>query len=486
MDFDQLIQKCEALLRGGKTQDVAPLLAAIKPAQIPKEHRKPLASVCRRAGLLTLGLKILAPNVRDLSLVNIEKPQPAEMAEYGALLWRVGAVSEALSVLEAVDSREAPEALLYQAFCYFSQWEYAEALPILEMYLRAPLSRYAAMVGCVNICAALVGTRRYGAARDLLNSNLELTRHGGFWRLHSNCLELSAQVHIHQGEFDKARLDLSRASQLLNDQRMTDQLYIKKWQAILTAFETEDVNDLVLFREEAKRRDEWESVREADLFWLKFRFDEEKFDHLIFGTPFLPYRERAMLELGKKPARAAYTYGAANAPTLDIATGTLGGCSSDLKPGNLVHRVLEALTRDLYRPHSLGAFFSAMFPGQHFDPYSSPNRLHKLVSRTRKWLESRQFAANVESLSSGYRLNVTGDFAMRLPLEHSPVSRHSLHWDRIVMKFQPNYFFSAHEGRAHLGITPTTFKRLMRWAVEQELVEKRGGGSNVLYKLKAS
>ena len=317
--------------------------------------------------------------MKDMAIPGREKPQPSEMAEYGALLWRVGAVSEALSVLENVDSKEAPDALLYQAFCYFSQWEYAEALPILEMYLRAPISRYSAMVGCVNICAGLVGTRRYAAARDLLNSNLELTKHGEYWRLHSNCLELSAQVHIHQGEFAKARLDLERASQLLNDQRMTDQLYIKKWQAILTAYESKDVNDLISFSEEAKRREDWESVREADLFLLKFRFDEEIFDRLIFGTPFVPYRERAMLELSKKPARASYILGEANAPTLDIATGEIQGCSVELKPGTIVHRVLEALLRDLYRPVSMGGFFSSLFPGEHFDPYSSPNRLHQQV-----------------------------------------------------------------------------------------------------------
>lgn len=484
VNFEELLKICEALLRAGKTQDVARHLHSLKPGDIPPEWRRSYASICRRAGLLTLGLKLLSPSVRDHSLPAGSRVQPADLAEYGALLWRVGAVSEALSVLESVDSREAPEALLYQAFCYFSQWEYSETLPILEMYLRAPINNYASLVGCVNLCAAFVGSRRYTSARELLNSNLELTRHGEFWRLHGNCLELSAQVHIAEGEFAKARLDLDRAAQLLSDNRITDELYIRKWRAILKAHESGDISDLRAFRAEAVQRENWESVREADLFMLKFKFDQEKFEHLIFGTPFIPYRERVMAELSRKPANASYIYGDPSGPVLDVATATMKGVHAEIRPGALIHRVIEALLKDLYRPIGLGAFFSALFPGEYFDPYSSPNRVHQLVRRTRKWFERNGFPVAILSTESGYNLKITGPFAFRLPLEHSPISRHQLQWDKIVAKFSRENFFTAHEGRHHLGMPPTSFKRLIRWAVDQHLVEKRGGGSNVIYKFR--
>lgn len=484
MSYEKLIQDGESHLRAGNLQEVARQLSALKPAQVPRDWRRPLASLCRRSNLLTMGLKLLSPIVRSADKGALLRPQATEVAEYGALLYRLGAIPEAVRLLETVDVREAPEALLYQAFCYFNQWEYAEALPLLETYLLAPLSRYARLVGCVNICAALVGTRRWEAARELLNANIAFTHHEGYWRLNSNCLELSAQVYLHQGLFDKAHKDLKEAERLLKDNQSNDLLYVHKWQAILNAHQSGSSGAIFKFAAQAARRQEWESVREADLFALKIDFDEARFEYLIFGTPFVPYREKIMHELGHKPAKASYILGGgAPGRILDLNPAAVG--QDSFKPSVGIHRVVEVLARDFYRPMSLGGFFSAMFPGEYFDIYSSPARLHQLLRRTRAWLRENEIPARIQSTKAGYRLHVDGDFGFRVPYERTRLSHYELQWKNLTAHFRGANFFTANEARTRLGLPPTSFKRLMKWAMEKSLVERRGGGSNVIYRIVA-
>jgi tetratricopeptide (TPR) repeat protein len=476
------VQECENLIRAGRGAEVARRLAAIKPGDVPRESRKTLASVCRRAGLIPLGLKILSFVVHP-EQQSLAHPQPAELAEYGALLYRLGAIPEALRLLENVDPSEAPEALLYQAFCYFAQWEYKEAIPCLESYLRAPVTRYSALVGCVNICAALIGTGRLDKARELLESNLEYTRHGEFWRLHGNCLELSAQLHIQSGEFSRARRALLDAAVLMRHQRSSDQLFIAKWQAVLDGHEKGTADSLRRFSGEARRRGEWESVREADLYTLKFDFDENKFNHLIFGTPFPSYRVRVMNLLGRKPAAAFFYYGDSASPGLNLAASPGDGVVA-LKPASGPHRVLEVLLRDFYRPASVGALFSALYPGELFDVLTSQERIRQLLRLTRQWLRQNHVPVGLNFRHGGYKLRLDGEFHFRLPLDHESPQNFRTYWRRLEEATRGRPYFTSHEGRWLLGFTPTSFKRLIRWAIEQNLVSRQGGGSNAIYRLK--
>src|SRR5688572_12946316 len=97
---EDLCIKCDEEIRAGRVAEAAKKLSALTPSQIPRPEVLHLANLCRRTALTELGLKILTPVVRPL--VNGKSPPAtgAELSEFAILLDRVGAVADALSLLE--------------------------------------------------------------------------------------------------------------------------------------------------------------------------------------------------------------------------------------------------------------------------------------------------------------------------------------------------------------------------------------------------
>ena len=277
--------QCEADVRGGHAQLAARRIGEVSLSRLPRELRLPLANVCRRAQLISLGLKILAPAIHPES--RLEAPASSgENAEYAVLLTRLGAIEEALSYLDRASEAEVREVRLYKAFCRFNQWDYALALPDLQTYLTADLEPYPRLIGRVNLAACLVALRHFDEAEALLTENIRLAKTGGFARLRGNCHELRAQVHLLTGDPAKAKRDLDRAAGLLGSEATFDELFVRKWRAVIESQESRSIEPLEKFKAEALARNDSESLREADSFALKITFDERRFEHLLFGTPF--------------------------------------------------------------------------------------------------------------------------------------------------------------------------------------------------------
>src|SRR5436190_321363 len=111
MDIERLISESESYIRSGRTGAASQLLKKINASAVAREVRLPLANLCRRAGLISLGIKLLSAVVRPKQELEIAATN-SELAEYGVLLHRFGALSESLAVLNSVDTNQAPEALL--------------------------------------------------------------------------------------------------------------------------------------------------------------------------------------------------------------------------------------------------------------------------------------------------------------------------------------------------------------------------------------
>jgi hypothetical protein len=149
--YEKLIEDCDAFIRAGQDQKAERALAELDIPKIPRKWRLPLATLCRRVALISTGLKILSSVISSSS--KAAAASSAEIAEYAALLQKFGAVDDALRLLKEVDDREVPEALMYRAVCHFSRWEYPEAVPLLEKYIKAAPSEYQALIGRVNLAA---------------------------------------------------------------------------------------------------------------------------------------------------------------------------------------------------------------------------------------------------------------------------------------------------------------------------------------------
>jgi tetratricopeptide (TPR) repeat protein len=479
--FQKLIDACEAEVRSGNVQGLSSRLAKMNVARIPRAHRLPLANICRRAGLTAMGLRFLSPLMSPAR--DSDAPSSAELAEYAVLLQRLGAVGEALGVLEKVDTAVVPEAFLYRTFCHMSRWDYASAVNELKSYLDADLDAYSRRVGQVNLAVSFFYTGEIERSEELLNSMLnELKPASEFARLNANCFELRSQVYIEQGHLAKAEKDLDAAMAVFGAEQTVDQLFTLKGYAHVNAIKSGDPRPLELFREEALRRKHWESVRDTDLLRLKIRFDDGLFNYLYTGTPFPAYRERILTELNQPAPTSPFILGESHWPCLDLMTSELDG-RRVLNRGKISHQVLEILLRDFYRPFRLSALFAEIFPNQRFDLDTSKDRVHKALRRARKNWAAQGLPLTIAADGGNYRLKIQGDLAVRILRDRQGISGPRAHMEKLLLQLSPEQTFSSRQAREILELSPSSFKRFAAWAVNEGHLLRFGQGPSVFYQV---
>lgn len=479
MNYDQLLVDCDTLLKAGKISSVNELIRHLNFSKVPRKYRQALGKICRRSGLIESGLRLLHPIIRSELALQVPA-SAAEICEYAVLLSRNGSIDEALKLLDSVDVKEAPEALLYQGFCHVSNWNYQQAASDFEKYLNSEIDTYSKLIAQVNLIASYVANGQLDRAASLLDETLLMAQEFQALRLIGNCLELRAQVSFFRGDFAQARQDLQRSLEVLSQSGSYDQLLIHKWQSTMTALETQDLEPLSKFSAEALEKRHWESVRDTDFYRLKIKFDQKMLDHLLFGTPSPFYCRRVEKELPQKPSEF-YIYGSDQGRILDLQTGEIAG--SDEISGTKIHQMISALLTDFYAPCNVGELFAEIYPDEYFDINSSPVRIRQVLRRVRRWLEANSIPASIEESKGSYKFVINGEFGIRIPFERSPVENTATLWQKALMVFQTDGAFSAEEACQKLQISRTSFHRLSTWAIENKYLIKTGRNRATVYRI---
>lgn len=481
--YQELIKDWESQIRAGNAKAVIEAFEKLKFSDIPRASVLPLANLARRTGMHVLGLRLLSSVIeRGPSAKNRTPTHPAELAEYAILLHRNGALDEAIDILESLDEKDLPTVLLYRAFCYFNEFNHRSAIEVLEKYVQQEKSAYMNLVGHVNLAAAYVLAHENKKAFELLDRNMALAKAGDHKRLMGNCLELRAQLHLRERDFSNAQNELNSAANLLREFENLDFLWLQKWQAYLEDLQKGQVEKLVSFSEIARQHKSWENVRDADRLKLMVSFDPDLFDFLIFGTPYLGYRQLIYQETGKSVSSQHFRLGDRNADGLDLATGEIKG-KVILKPGKHAHRLLTVLASDFYSPFQVGGIFNRVFENEYFDIFTSPNRIHQLVRRTRKLLKEHDIPIQILQIDGSYQLSVPDSTSLCIPLELEPVDAHQLKWKDFADAFRGRESISALEARTQLRMSRTSFQRFANWALEKGLLKKSGEHRATLYHL---
>lgn len=483
--FHRLHAECERALRDGQVNAVAKRLSTLNATRIPRKWRLPFANLCRRSGSVGLGLRILSPIVRSEIKELRESATAGELAEYAVLLQRCGAVEEGLKILESIDSKSHPDVLLSRAYCYFNTWQYAAAVPSLRDYIQVVGDDYRSFIGRVNLAAALLMCGQAAECRELLENNIEIATQRGHRRLLGNCYELSAQLYIQSNELDSAEIELGRAVEIFPATQGLDQLFVKKWQAVIESRRARSPGALLRFRALAQSHEEFEAVRDADFHALAIEMDRERYDHLYFGTPFQSYRDRIALLAPAEEPQSSYVFGNVNAVRFDVATGTLDG-REILSFGGNPHKLLEILLRDFYRPSSVGAIFSQLYPTEHFNIFSSPGRVRQTIVRMREGFEASGFSIDIQNSLGGYRIPTRQPVAFQISIERQPVDRHLRLISRVRERFRERLNFTAKEAQSELGLSPASFLRFARSAIDNGQLEKFGAGPATVYYIRAA
>jgi tetratricopeptide (TPR) repeat protein len=477
--FEKIIEQCDAALRSGQPDIAIKLLNHIGSSKLPRPSRLPLAKIARRAGMVDFGLRLLTEIARDDDKTFL--PTSAELAEYAVLLQRTGATKEAIRILSALNSVELPDVNLYLAFCYFDLWEHARAIPHLEAYIQAAPSSYMQLVGRVNLAAALVADLQYEKAAPFLIENIQLAEKEGHTRLLGNCLEMLGQIHVLTHQYGRAEEVLGRAQSVLGSSRSHDELFVKKWLAVLEAFKTSSTDKLKSFKLESLARGEPEGARDADLYSLAVAFSYQEFEHLYFGSAPQSYRKKIEILLGQKPTSTHYVYGTIGGNCLDLQNGSFLTGDTKLVEGSKIHQLLEILLRDFYRPMSTGEIFADLFPGERFDIFTSPHRVRQVEYRLRTWIDEQEIPVKVLSRDRFCSLSFDGPFSFRVPLERLPVDRYRHRLTLLRQVFHRGKSFSAADACAAIQLSSREFQIFARRAVDSGDLEKFGAARNTIY-----
>lgn len=482
------IEELQDLVKAGNFEQAARHLRAR--GQVARKNVATLGNIAWRIHQPSLAIKILHPVVRPKSSLS-QPATAAEKIEYAEALRRVGAVNESWQLLGEIDTDTFPQALLYKIFCLFNQWRYDESLPLLRKYIELKdLTAYARAVGQINLAAALVQVGNLTEAADTLLRLREETLRANFTLLYGNALELSAQVCILQKDFKGALDVLAESANLLKDTGGLFGLFIEKWKAIAESLQQGRASEaLTAVLLKAQTIKHWETVRDCELYIALLEKNELRFQHLYFGTPFGSFRQRIMNFAGPtfKP-RDSYLWSLAVKPksVLDLSTGIVSGKQSGFLPmGQALHRFFILLGRDLYRPlPALGAF-GLLFPDEHMNAETSSNRVHQVVKRCREWIQKNGLDLRIEEEAGGYRLALGFSTGVLLPAILLPLETKELQ-SLLLEKAFGQKRFQIHDVTALLRCSNSNAQRLLRWASDQERLERSGKGSRTTYQVRGT
>ncbi|MGE0528679.1 MAG: hypothetical protein AB7G93_20350 [Bdellovibrionales bacterium] len=480
----------EQSLRAG---DIAPVRAALKSMLARELQRADLlrvANLARRSGLIDFGLRLLNPIIlTDRPL--LEEATPEEKIEYAVLLAQAGAMTESRQILRTIDSQKYPEAILYTTFSLTPEWRYRETIPLLRKYLTTANNEYLKMVAEVNLIAALIFTDAADEAEELLVRGLPFSAKKGYLRLHGNLFELAAQRAILCHKYDQARNYLDRSLAIFKTISTPDSRYVEKWNAILNVRQDpnrETLQKLKEVRQKAWTQGEWETARDCDFHLAENSAKGELISHLMFGTPYGEYREKLhskfsnyfqvpdfyVWHLGRSSIVQGY---------IESCNGKTGRNAQVFEVGQGTHRLFQVLCRDFYRPQRIADLNERLFPGEYFNPFSTPMRIQKACSRLRRAFTDHRIPIQVMIERNCVRLTSDQGFGvLRKWSEASSDPSRPPHIEELSYTFK-SHRFTTKQAAALWGCSVSTATRMLRQAIAARQCQVVGKGRSIGYVL---
>jgi hypothetical protein len=478
------LENLEKELRSGNVEIVKKALAKINGKKIPRNSVFRVANLLRRIGHYRTALRLLAPVIHPNTAL-AQKASQEELVEYAANLIRLGIAGEALKILNSVQNQKVPEVLLYKAFSWVISWDYPKAIILLKEYLSSPgISAYQQIVAKINLASYYVQNFETEEAKKVLNEILEIPNIETQKQNLAYAYQTYAELSVLSGDFKNAKKFLEKAKGYLSHYRYS--LYNRQWSSILEVLQTkgseESLQKLAEIKSEAATKKVWEVVRECDLFAALVRHDEERLLYLYFGTPHELFRER-ILKLYDKTLLIPKEYiwhEGANKPAavFDLQE------NATLKKGQLLHKLLQTLASDFYRPFKMETLCSRLFPDEIYSPGQTPAKVYDLVSRLRHVFKKHGIA--LEIVASGkneFKLDVTNACGVKVTLFANVKSKGDYFLEQLRSAFKDGEF-SCNMAIQTTGRSRSTCKRNLREALEKGILSVRGHSQFTRYKFR--
>ncbi len=479
----------EASVVSGHHQEGRRILDEINPKTVPREWACRYADLANRVHHSLFALKTLHRFINP-SLPNHEAAATdAEKMAYGYALCILGATDEALEILNSANSKVLPDVSFMKALTYFRKWNYAQSIPLLKNFLNSKgTNSYMRLVGQVNLVAALIITGQFDEALNWIDKVQRSCVEGSYSLLLGNSFELKAQIFFFQKKYEEASQCLEQAHDLLKGQQGLYLLFVEKWKSICELVKNHSEANLKSLHElrlKAAKLEDFETVRECDLFESIAMQNENLLRKVIMGTPSEHYRERARELFGKKMIPLGEFEWVLNShlPGEEVFfdPGKKNGDEDALYDQPRLLSLFQALTMDFYRPSHLGGLFKAVYPEEKFNPYTSPDRVLQLLKRLDRWLQARQIPLRVEFKKSQFSLTSTAPVRIRI-LRGQTISSQLGRWSELRAAFGDRAFNTSQISKV-LGLSKTSAQRWVRQALSEGQIRASGRGRSVTYQI---
>lgn len=468
----------DELVRVGRGSEVARDLGEWKKGRPPRPLWQKFANIAWRVGLPLWGARLLATAVRPKGRKGGEKATPEEIAEYAACLIKLGIWEEGLSLLGQVDKKQCPQVYLYEALARFRAWQFENAVTPLSQYVALmPADSYPQLVGKINLASAMVSLRKHREVSSLLEELCRRTQERGLQLLFANALEIQATNFILQGKYRQGEKSLSAAEGLLSDTSDVYAFLIKKWKVSLFFLEAPDApahrKSMMALSQEALARKNWELHRDCERILAIHAQDEPKLWRLYFGTPYESFRRTLAREAEMAPPPISYAHHlgpkGGSPPRINIETASVVKGRPILKVGQAMHRLLQAMASDFYRPFRLEELFSKVYAKEIFFPNSSPAKVYRVILRLRERLARAKVPLGIVENDGWYSLQSERGCQL-IVTEGGYADRRSLQLSSLRRRWEGKPF-SVQEAAAVLEMPPRSVVRMLARAVEDgELV----------------
>jgi hypothetical protein len=417
--FSEKLNEIDILIRAGQHVRAKAVFQGVwfERGRLPRAAVLIAASLARRLSLPAAGLALLHQHVRpsENSARFTSAASSQERAEYAACLIRIGAVDEALNLLDEISVEESPSSLIYRAFALTSRWEYEAVRVVVERFLSLRTSHpdpYQTLIARANLAQALAYLGDL-TALSVIETALEEAKRERACFLMANLFILKAHVHVGERAWHEAASALSAAEERLAGSETIDAFLIRKQRAIIELHRSQGAKtaELQAISQEAQLRRHWESVRDCAYNLAIATHSVRLARHVYFGTPYRYFHERIARHFPGLETDQPYRLpleggGTSQSPTktLDISLSAAAFGQHGMKFGQVPHRLLRILSEDFYRPKRSMEIFARLFPGEHYSPEYSSDRFHQACRRLRQQLAAKKIPLMIQKSAGFYDL----------------------------------------------------------------------------------
>jgi hypothetical protein len=230
------------------------------------------------------------------------------------------------------------------------------------------------------------------------------------------------------------------------------------------------------FKINANKLKHWESIRMIDYFTAHFCQDERLLTHVYYATPYPSLKTKFMQEntdlyipnqyLLKKDHHQG---------VLDLVSGSINN-QELFKTGQLMHRLLQSMFRDLYGKNTTAQLFNLIYPEERYNPLSSPIKVYQLIKRFNQFCEKKQIYMKIRASNKYYEIESNYQIQLKDHGHHQIINQPDYILNQIPYKE-----FNSQDIAITFKLNKRKSQRIIKELLLTNKIKKLRKGRNIYY-----